>query len=286
MEYEDSLLIVFTLHSMPEPHTIKKTLWRAAVIATSFLASFCQVSAQANPVSSSEFLSSMAAPQDRGVLEIYMLADTQPDEARKRLKQLPLEQIQRDEGFRLALYYLILFKLENALGAHEVSAEEYIDDLKALGDRQGQEWMVGEALLEYVINLIKQSEFDEGLEFVDQVIEIAETSDYSHLLARALKWRANIHVERSQYNRAMDDYRSAMKIFREQHDEIELSKVLSNISTVYFRLEEWDRAAKYNQNAFSQIEDGGYEKKKLNTGIASVAAYPVHVRGCPRPGVE
>ncbi|MGF1759143.1 diguanylate cyclase [Photobacterium sagamiensis] len=205
----------------------------------------------------------MAAPQDRGLLEIYMLADTQPDKARKRLKQLPLEQIQRDEGFRLALYYLILFKLENALGAHEVSAEEYIDDLKALGDRQGQEWMVGEALLEYVINLIKHSEFDEGLEFVGQVIEIAETSDYSHLLARALKWRANIHVERSHYNRAMDDYRSAMKIFREQHDEIELSKVLSNISTVYFRLEEWDRAAKYNQKAFSQIENGGYDNPNL-----------------------
>ncbi|WP_245905403.1 tetratricopeptide repeat-containing diguanylate cyclase [Photobacterium lipolyticum] len=192
-----------------------------------------------------------------------MQADTQPDEARKRLKLLPLEQIQRDEGFRLALYYLILFKLENALGTHEVSAEQYIDDLKALGERQGQDWMVGEALLESVINLIKQSKFDEGLQVVDQVIEIAKASDYSHLLARALKWRANIYVERSQYSMAMDDYRSALKTFSEQSDDIESSKVLSNISTVYFRLQEWNSAKKYNQRAFRLIEGDGCNNPNL-----------------------
>lgn len=249
---------------MPKPHTIKKTLWSAALVAIS-LFYFCPVFAQTTSASSSdfEFLTSKAAPQDRDLLDIYMQADTQPDEAQKKLKLLPMKQIEHGEGFRLALYYLILFKLENALGTHEVSAEQYIDDLKVLGERQGQDWMVGEALLESVIILIKQSKFDEGLEFIDQVIEIAETSDYSHLLARALKWRANIYVERSQYIMAMDDYRSALKTFSEQSDDIESSKVLSNISTVYFRLQEWNSAKKYNQRAFRLIEGDGCDNPNL-----------------------
>jgi diguanylate cyclase (GGDEF)-like protein len=81
-----------------------------------------------------------------------------------------------------------------------------------------------------------------------------------------MKWRANIYVDASDYPKAMDDYRSALEIFTQQNDQIQQARVLSNISTVYFRLEEWQKADKYSRHAFKLIDKVNFD----NPGVKAM----------------
>ncbi|MEH6534683.1 MAG: tetratricopeptide repeat-containing diguanylate cyclase, partial [Photobacterium frigidiphilum] len=127
-------------------------------------------------------------------------------------------------------------------------------------------WMMGEATLEQAIEYIEVGEYEQAFQHITLVIEIAKQEKYQHLLARAMKWRANIYVESSAYPKAMDDYRSALEIFTQQKDQIQQARVLSNISTVYFRLEEWQKADKYSRHAFKLIDNVNFD----NPGVKAM----------------
>ncbi|EAS45552.1 GGDEF domain-containing protein [Photobacterium profundum] len=219
----------------------------------------------------SPFLANKLTAQDRSLFSIYQLADSEPEVARNKLSKFSLEQLEKKDNIRQALYYLTIFRLEGALGSTEIwagnkYAEDYIAKLISLGERLNQNWMMGEAVLEQVIEFVETGDYDQASKNIALVIEIAKQEKYQHLLARAMKWRANIYVESSDYPKAMDDYRSALKIFAYQKDQIQQARVLSNISTVYFRLEEWQKADKYSRRAFKLIDKVNFD----NPGVKAM----------------
>lgn len=217
------------------------------------------------------FIANKLTAQDQSLFSIYQLADSEPEVARKKLSKVSLEQLEKTDDLRQALYFLTIFRLEGALGSTEIwvgnkYAEDYIAKLTSLGERLNQNWMMGEAVLEQAIEFIEIGEYDQASQQIALVIEIAKQEKYQHLLARAMKWRANIYVESSDYPKAMDNYRSALKIFAHQRDQIQQARVLSNISTVYFRLEEWQKADKYSRRAFKLIDKVNFD----NPGVKAM----------------
>ncbi|CAG22078.1 hypothetical FOG: GGDEF domain [Photobacterium profundum SS9] len=217
------------------------------------------------------FIANKLTTQDSSLFSIYQLADSEPEVARKKLSKFSLEHLEKTDDIRQALYYLTIFRLEGALGSTEIwagnkYAEDYIAKLISLGERVDQNWMMGEAVLEQVIEFVETGEYDQASQHIALVIEIAKQENYQHLLARAMKWRANIYVESSEYPKAMDDYRFALEIFTHQKDQIQQARVLSNISTVYFRLEEWQKADKYSRRAFKLIDKVNFD----NPGVKAM----------------
>lgn len=216
------------------------------------------------------FLAEKITEQDNLIFSIYQLSDQKPEVAREMLSQISLEQIEKHDDLKQALFYLTIFRLEGALGSTEMwSSGGYTEDniakLDSLGERLGQKWMQGEAELERVIEFMEVGGFDEAFHRVSKVTEIAKQEEYLHLLARAMKWRGNIYVEASEYSKAMEDYRAALDVFTKQNDQLQQARVLSNISTVYFRLEEWEKANKYSQRAFKLIDQERFDNPGVKT---------------------
>ncbi|TKF21779.1 diguanylate cyclase [Vibrio genomosp. F6] len=260
---------------MPKPRKLK-TL--AFYLISSLLLSV-SLYAQANePLPIPLFFADKITAQNEAIFSIYQLADSEPEVARKMLSQISLASIEEKDNLKQALYYLTLFRLEGALGSTDMWQEDkysgdHVARLDSLGERLDQAWMQGEAELERIIEFIEIGYYDEALRRVETVIEIAKQAEYWHLLARATKWRANLYVELSDYPKAMEDYRTALDIFTQQKDILQQARVLSNISTVYFRLEEWGQADKYSRRAFSLVEHSHFNNPSvkvmlhINAGI-------------------
>ncbi|MEH6534671.1 MAG: GGDEF domain-containing protein, partial [Photobacterium frigidiphilum] len=147
---------------MPKALFVYSKIWVSSLLLVLSL----NVQAEESPLIP-PFIANKLTAQDRSLFSIYQLADSEPEVARKKLSTFSLEQLEKKDDMRQALYYLTIFRLEGALGSTEIwagnkYAEDYIAKLISLGERVEQSWMMGEATLEQAIEFIEVGEYEQA----------------------------------------------------------------------------------------------------------------------------
>ncbi|PSU34905.1 tetratricopeptide repeat-containing diguanylate cyclase [Photobacterium lutimaris] len=205
------------------------------------------------------YLFSKVESKDNAFIKYYSLSLDNPYLADKQTVYL---QKRLDEGVtenEEALYWLGRYNIEQAEDRAEVDITSFIDQLERVAERSSEAWIKAEILFLDALMLMEKREYALAQVKLESVKQTAEQLDYQLLLARSLKWLANIDVELSNYNEALDKYQEAYEIFSVRSDNQQLARLLSNISSVYINMEEWKTASQYIQRAFER-----YEKSELN----------------------
>ncbi|MDV5168457.1 tetratricopeptide repeat-containing diguanylate cyclase [Photobacterium rosenbergii] len=196
------------------------------------------------------YLSSKVDSADNPFLNYYNLSWDNPSLANKQnenLQRLIEEGASYNEQ---ALYWLGRYNIEQAEDRADVDIVIFIDQLEQVAQKSGEAWMDAEVMFLDALTLMDQREYALAQVKLESVKLHAEQIGYQLLLARSLKWLANIDVERSNYNEALDNYQAAYEIFSSRSDNQQLARLLSNIASVYINMEEWETASHYSQRAF------------------------------------
>ena len=196
------------------------------------------------------YLSTKVDTADNPFLKYYNLSWDNPSLANKQnvyLKQRIEDGASYNEQ---ALYWLGRYNIEQAEDLADIDIVFFIDQLEKVAQQSGEAWMEAEVTFLDALTLMDQREYALAQVKLESVKLNAEYLDYQLLLARSLKWLANIDVERSNYNEALDRYQEAYEIFSSRSDNQQLARLLSNIASVYINMEEWETASHYSQRAF------------------------------------
>ena len=205
------------------------------------------------------FLSQKMKSADNPFIKYYSLSLDNPYLADKQTIYL---QKRLEEGVtdnEQALYWLGRYNIEQAEDRSQVDTAFIIAKLQDVAQRSGEKWIDAEAMFIDALSLMEQREYALAQVKLESVKLTAEQLEYKLLLGRSLKWLANIDVERSNYNDALDKYQEAYEIFSSRSDNQQLARLLSNIASVYINMEEWEIASQYSQRAFER-----YGKSALN----------------------
>jgi serine phosphatase RsbU (regulator of sigma subunit)/lipoprotein NlpI len=86
---------------------------------------------------------------------------------------------------------------------------------------------------------------EKAMEFADKARELAESADYEKGLAKTLHVTGMIHMNQSNYDKALDCYTRSLKISEKLKDKNAISTSNNNIGMVYYSQGNYDKALKY-----------------------------------------
>lgn len=222
----------------------------------------------ASPLPCIRFLKSIAQKQDKPYLELYALSTVQPEKAIKHLPKVTKMLLPDYSPFRKAIYLLIQYNIEQAEGDDDVKVQGYISKLHKLGEETQIKWIQAEASFLQAVEWVDKRKYDEAAALLDEVEADARELGYVSLLARTIKWQANIDIDHSEYKKALTRYQQAYDLFIDCGDTLQVAQVLSNMSTLYIRMEEWPKADLYIQQAIEI-----YRKHNFSNPFAEAILY-------------
>ncbi|MGF1714535.1 GGDEF domain-containing protein [Photobacterium chitinilyticum] len=243
---------------MPKPPKLIMCFLRALLLVTAVTFPYSSVAAQTSYQPCIQFLKSIAADNDQPLLDLYIQSVITPDEAKKRLLSLTRKVNPAHSTARQALYLLIQYNIEQAEGDNDAKAMGYISQLKQLGEQTNSKWMIAEAVLAEAAELVDKRNYELAESMLSRVEILAREIGYHSLLARTLKWQGNIYIDRSDYKLGLQSYQNAYEIFSSCGDKLQIARVLSNISTVYIRMEEWSKADHYINQAIDLYHEQAF----------------------------
>ncbi|WP_394203848.1 diguanylate cyclase [Shewanella waksmanii] len=189
-----------------------------------------------------------ALPHGEAFLANYRLADIDPAKARAQLESWQAAGVTDKETLYQVVHFRTMHNVYTAQSALELS-EQQADELVALGESLGKQWIQAEGWLLKAILAAKRGDIELAWQTTEQVIVAAEAKQFNRLLARALNVRAILHSRKQQFKRAIGDYQRALALISVYPGDPYISKIISNMSTIYAELENWQEASKYNQRA-------------------------------------
>lgn len=243
---------------MPKPPKLIMFFLRALLLVTAVSFSYRTIAAKTSYQPCIQFLKSISTADDQPLLDLYIQSVITPDKAKKRLPVLTRKINPTHSTARQALYLLIQYNIEQADGDNDAKAMGYISQLKQLGEQTGSKWMVAEALLAEAAELVDKRNYELAESMLSRVEILAREIGYHSLLARTLKWQGNIYIDRSDYKLGLQSYQDAYEIFSDCGDKLQIARVLSNISTVYIRMEEWSKADHYINQAIDLYHEQAF----------------------------
>lgn len=242
---------------MSKPPTLIAHFSRVLLLVF-MLIPYLSFAAQVSNQPCTQFLKTITEAKDQPYLDLYVQSIVSPKKAEQRLPKLVSKLDPQHSPARLAVYLLIQYNIEQAEGDDDTKAMSYISQLKQLGEQTESQWMVAEALLYEAAELVDKRNYELAESMLSGVVNSARDLEYHSLLARALKWQGNIYIDRSEYKRGLQSYQDAYDIFADCGDKLQIARVLSNISTVYIRMEEWSKADRYLTKALDLYREQAF----------------------------
>lgn len=234
---------------MPEPSKLIARFSILLIMLAAVTFSYRSMAGQDSNQPCTHFLKSISSDKEQPLLDLYVQSLIAPKKAEQRLPAVAKKIDPSYSSVRQAIFLLVKYNIEQAEGDNDIKAMSYIRELKQLGEKTGSKWMVAEAWLAEAAELVDKRNYELAESTVAVVVDLARELEYSSLLARALKWQGNIYIDRSEYKQGLQSYQNAYEIFLGCGDKLQIARVLSNISTVYIRMEEWEKADHYLSQA-------------------------------------
>ncbi|UXI00094.1 tetratricopeptide repeat-containing diguanylate cyclase [Photobacterium sp. TY1-4] len=213
------------------------------------------------------YLQAQVSPVDQPYLNTYLKATNCPYRAKDQLRQLEQSLKPEDNPVRQALYLLASLQIELADMEGGQQAELYLAQLAALGKQSQIAWIEAEARYYQGVNLVDRFQLADAQSTLLTVEKTARALGYDALQARALKWLGNVDADRDHFQSALAHYHQAYQIFNQQNDFMQVAKLLSNISTVYMRMEMWSKAEEYLVRAIELYHANQYSQPATEASL-------------------
>ena len=179
---------------------------------------------------------------------LYDKAEAEPDEVFIKLNTL----MQKNELSQTPLYqfayYRIIYIVEMARSRPD-KAEAAINNLYHYAIETDTLWLKAEAQMWQSTFLSRRGEYLKAHTLLEKVISTAQKTQFNRLLARAYNTRAIVHSFQNKRYLEKKDYLSALAIFENYPADPYLSKVTSNVSVLFQRTSQWEKAIYYNEKA-------------------------------------
>lgn len=187
------------------------------------------------------------------LITLYDKAEAEPDEVFIHVNAL----MKNNELFKTPLYqfayYRIIYIVEMARSRPD-KAESAVNNLYQYAIESNTLWLKGEAQMWQSTFFSRRSEYDKAHALLEKVFPIARKTKFNRLLARAYNTRAIIHTLQNKRFLAKKDYLSALEIFEKQPNDPYLSIVNSNVSVLFEKTQQWEKAIYYNEKARQYYE--------------------------------
>ncbi|GHA51703.1 virulence-mediating protein VirC [Photobacterium aphoticum] len=175
-----------------------------------------------------------------------------------------------------ALYLLGQYKIAQFKKESDYKQSQILQQLTDLALHSKQRWISDEVAFLVALNYYYKKNYTLAYAQLEASEKRAIASNNQHLLARSLKWLANIDIEELQYKRGLNKYQQAYRIFQQCDNYPQLTLILTNISTVYIQMEEWAEAKDYAERALAMYEEHGMNNPfiatLLHTNLGEIAA--------------
>ena len=127
-----------------------------------------------------------------------------------------------------------------------VKLEQRLSKLRLLAKEQGFAWI--NAYVEYYSGIVLSynGEESEAVNRFKQAIEISRANSIFVLLGEALNELANTETALGNSHNAIEHFLTAIKIFEALRSESALASVYNNLTTLYIRVEDYDKALQYS----------------------------------------
>ena len=186
----------------------------------------------------------------RDLLNLYLTAESAPDNAYLKLEKIKNENSIKDNPIYQFAYYRILHKLEIARSKPK-AAENAIITLFEYSKLNKLDWLQAEANMWLASFQIKRGEFSKASILLKSALPIAHKKKFYRLEARIHNSNAIINSQQGKLLLARKDYYQALSILKRYENDPYLSKITSNISIIFAQLEQWNKALEYNKKAIS-----------------------------------
>lgn len=100
-----------------------------------------------------------------------------------------------------------------------------------------------------------QKDYDGALGYYAQALELTDREADVVEAARIRTNRANVYMMLGHLNAAVDDYHAALKVVRAEGERFGEANILSNLAMVYEKLQWWDEAISYGEDALAVAQE-------------------------------
>ncbi|MGF1685401.1 diguanylate cyclase [Photobacterium japonica] len=212
-------------------------------------------------------------------LKYYQLAINSPVLADALSDQLDTDSKKHTHPTEAALYLLAQYEIvqDKKEGARKRS--QILQQLSDLAVQTKQRWLTDEVAFLVARNHYDNKDYALAQAQLKMTKIRAEASNNQHLLARSLKWLANIDIEALKYKQGLNKYQRAYRIFQQCGNYPQLVLILSNITTVYIHMEEWGEAKTYAERALALYQEHGlnnpFIESLLHINLGEISAHAV-----------
>lgn len=145
--------------------------------------------------------------------------------------------------------------------------------LSSIGaDAQSKNAPTGTDIFAPADSLIRLKQFDQATVRVRAILAKAKAARQKKNMAKAYALMGNIFLMQRNPDKALENYFLSLNLYEVNKDTIELSKLYTNIGTLYSMLKELPKARVYYLKALSSNKHENVERLKTLTNLAGVYA--------------
>ncbi|MET1053963.1 MAG: histidine kinase [Pedobacter sp.] len=145
--------------------------------------------------------------------------------------------------------------------------------LSSIGaDAQSKNAPTGTDIFAPADSLIRLKQFDQATVRVRAILAKAKAAQQKKNMAKAYALMGNIFLMQRNPDKALENYFLSLNLYEVNKDTIELSKLYTNIGTLYSMLKELPKARVYYLKALSSNKHENVERLKTLTNLAGVYA--------------
>jgi len=145
------------------------------------------------------------------------------------------------------------------------TAQQYAGEAASLSRNIGYDHGIIESLYRHGLILNRYGYYKEGIDTVKKMIAISDSLQLVRDVAKGYWLYSAMQREMGEYEEAIDNLRSSLKIYNRINDSLCMLSVYNSLGNSFLRISEWDSASVYYHSAMKFCEALGHE-----TGLASV----------------
>lgn len=123
-----------------------------------------------------------------------------------------------------------------------------------------------------VDTLISQQHFDQAISQLQEVLHQAKSQHNNTTIAKAYRQTGNVFLMQRNFDQALQNYFLSLKYYNLKTDILEISRLYSNIGTLYSILKELPKAREYYLKSLSLNQAENIDRLKTTTNLAGVYA--------------
>ncbi|MEZ8824514.1 diguanylate cyclase [Vibrio amylolyticus] len=181
----------------------------------------------------------------RALIKLHRQSQSQPEKAQKELDQLVEKE---DLSTTETIYaHFIQRNIAMALGESTLTQTQLLEQMAELHDIP---WLQAQLKIEQAERKLKQGEISEGIEDIQQAINLAEEHRAEFLLLKAYNTAGTLYNASNQLKTSQLYFYKGLELGKQYPLSEYNGRFYNNLGLLYVHLEQWTQALEYLEQAF------------------------------------